>query len=510
MKKIYTTLFVIICSWSAAEANNIAVSNVTLSNRNKGGSFVLVNFDLSWQNSFKTNTGAANWDAAWVFVKFKIGTNGEWKHATLATSGHTLPSGCSATQTDGLGIMLYRSNTGTGTFTLNGVSLRWNYGTDGAGDDDKIYVKVFAIEMVYIPQSEFQLGSGGQNSGEFRQANDLSSSGTSTTFTITASSPTLQGNNTNSSDANLSSYNGVSFDLGTTTNTATLATGFPTGYASFYAMKYEISQSQYRDFLNTLTYSQQVNRTANAPNSAVGTGALVNTISYRNTIEIKTSGTSPSYPAEYGCDFSGNNVFDEFNDGEWITCNYLSWNDVAAYLDWAALRPLTELEYEKLGRGTVAPVVDEYSWGDISLTGLTTITNNRQTSEASSTTNANGVYNSLYGSGPVRVGIFATASSNRTQSGSGYYGVMDLSGNLWEHVITVGNATGRSFTGILGNGTLDTNGIADVANWPDYTGTGKKGGSWVTLAERLRLSDRDQANTGNSTRNNDAGGRGGR
>jgi formylglycine-generating enzyme required for sulfatase activity len=377
-------------------------------------------------------------------------------------------------------------------------------------DESKIFVKVFAIEMVYVPEGSFQLGSTGQNTGEFRQANDVSSTGTSTSFTITSTSPTLQGNNSSSSADNLSARDGVEFDLGTTTSTATLASGFPTGHGAIYAMKYEISQGQYRDFLNTLTYDQQVTRTANAPNSAVGTGALVNTVSYRNSIEIKTAGTGSSSPAEYGCDFSGDNIFDEFNDGEWIACNYLSWDDVAAFLDWAALRPLTELEYEKLGRGTIAPVADEYSWGDVTLTGLTTITGNRQTSEASGTTNANGVYNSLYVSGPVRVGIFATATSNRTQSGSGYYGVMDLSGNLWEQVITVGNSTGRSFTGMLGNGALDANGMANTSNWPDYTGTGKKGGSWVTVEQRLRLSDRNQAATGNSTRNYDGGGRGGR
>ena len=30
---------------------------------------------------------------------------------------------------------------------------------------------------------------------------------------------------------------------------------------------------------------------------------------------------------------------------------YISWPDLLAYADWAALRPITELEYEKAARG---------------------------------------------------------------------------------------------------------------------------------------------------------------
>src|SRR5205814_1580703 len=44
-------------------------------------------------------------------------------------------------------------------------------------------------------------------------------------------------------------------------------------------------------------------------------------------------------------------------------CNYLQWEDETAYLDWAALRPLTELEYEKVCRGTNPPVGFEGAWG---------------------------------------------------------------------------------------------------------------------------------------------------
>ncbi|MCX6265086.1 MAG: SUMF1/EgtB/PvdO family nonheme iron enzyme [Bacteroidetes bacterium] len=510
MKKLLVVCLFSFGVFSSLKANNIAVSNVTLQNRNTISDYVSVAFNLSWENSFRNSSGTGNWDAAWVFVKYKIGSTGEWKHATLSTTGHSIPSGGTSTQTDAAGIFLYRNATGNGAFTLTGVELRWEYGTDGVPDESKIYVKVFAIEMVYIPQGSFQAGSSGQNVGEFRQADDVSPSGTASTFTITGSAPTLQGNNAGSSSSNLSTRNGIGNDQGTTTNTASFATGYPTGYNAFYCMKYEISQGQYRDFLNLLTYSQQSGRTINAPSSSTGTGALTTPGNFRNGIEISTSGISGSLPAIYGCDLNNNNTYNESDDGEWIACNYLSWDDVAAYLDWAGLRPITELEYEKVCRGTLPSVAEEYSWGDNTLIAITAVNNIREGSESSNTTNANANYNNQFTLGPVRAGLFATNSTNRISAGSSYYGVMEMSGNLWEQMITIGNSTGRSFTGLAGNGILDSNGFANTANWPNYTGTGLRGGSWLSLLDQLKTSDRNAATQGSSTRTSESGGRGGR
>jgi len=507
MKKIYTTLLVLVCFCSTAEANNILVNSISLSARNKAGGYVLVNFNLSWDNSFRLSSGAANYDAAWVFIKYKIGDYGEWKHATINNGGHSFPSGCSSNQTDNTGLLLYRNSTGTGNLSFSGIQLRWNYGTDGVGNDDKIYVKVFAVEMVYVPGGSFQAGSSGQNEGELRSADDVSTTGSSTPFTINSGLPTIQGNSSSSSSSNLSARSGTSLDIGTTTTTKTLATGFPTGYAGFYCMKYEISQGQYRDFLNTLTYTQQAARTANSPGSSPGTGALTTSGTDRNAIEIIISGTNASLPAVYGSDLNGNDTYNETTDGEWIACNYLSWDDIAAYLDWAGLRPLTELEYEKACRGNQTPVADEFAWGNTSITFLSALTNPGATDEISNTTNANAVYNSNF-SGPVRVGLFATTTSSRADAGSSYYGIHDLSGNIWEQVITIGNDAGRAFTGINGNGTLSNAGNQNVSNWPSTSGTGLRGGSWQTIVDRLRISDRNDATTVATSRNADTGGRG--
>lgn len=99
-----------------ARANDIAVSNATLTGQDAGADFTLVRFDVNWSNSWRTNSGPSNWDAAWVFVKFRIEggagcTPGAWQHATLsATNGHhsvTTNNGVAATinaTTDGRGV----------------------------------------------------------------------------------------------------------------------------------------------------------------------------------------------------------------------------------------------------------------------------------------------------------------------------------------------------------------------------------------------------------------------
>jgi formylglycine-generating enzyme required for sulfatase activity len=469
-----------------------------------------VQFNLSWQNSWRTSTTAPfNWDAAWVFVKYKVGTTGDWKHATLSTSGHTIPSGASSTQTDAAGIFIYRSVDATGAFSQSGIQLLWNYGTDGVANDSKITVRVFAIEMVYNQVGGFQAGSGGQNTGELRTATDVSTTGTAATFTVTGTSPSVQGNSSSASPTNIAARANASSDL-TGTSTASLASGYPTGFNAFYAMKYEISQQQYVDFLNTLTYTQQAARTIVAPNSAAGTPALVASNANRNGVDIQSPGTASTIPAIYACNLNGTGSFNESDDGQHIACNYLSWDDLTAYLDWAALRPLTELEYEKSCRGgNQNPAASEFAWGNTSATALSGLSNASTMSETASSSSANIAYNNAYTLGPVRTGIFATGSTARLTSGAGFYGNMELSGNLWERVVTLGNPTGRTFSGVHGNGTLTSGGAADVSGWPVAGGTGWKGGSWLNATTNsATTSDRAQAANTDNTRSADAGGRG--
>lgn len=481
MKRLYFLTFLLFVQLVTqfAIANNITVGNISLTGENTTDDYVMVQFDLGWENSWRTSSAPGNWDAAWVFVKYRVGT-GDWQHAWLNDAGHSTGTGTSATIDAGLrtpgsafnattnpalGVFLYRSANGTGTFAITSAQLRWNYGANGVADDATLDVQVFAIEMVYVPQGAFTVGSGGTESGSF--TNGSWTSGATIPLSISSESAL-------SIDQSAGNLWGTSSSGNNTIGGAgTLPAAYPKGFATFYCMKYEISQQQYVDFLNSLTSTQAGNRY-----SSGNTG---------NRYGITVSGGVYSTTLPY------------------VACNYLSWLDGAAYTDWAGLRPMTELEFEKACRGTVAPVAGEYAWGNTTATAANNITNPGASNETTSTSGANAAYNSQANvQGPMRVGVFANSSTTRAQSGASYYGIMELSGNLWERPVTVGNATGRSFTGVHGDGTLSANGHANEMAWPGLTsgevigatGSGFRGGNWFSGATNMRASDR---NSGAST-----------
>jgi formylglycine-generating enzyme required for sulfatase activity len=488
-------------------ANNVTISNVTLNGKNIAQAYQLVNFDITWENSWNINGGPRNWDAAWVFVKYRLKTDNIWHHTTLnyadgtgTADGHTEPANSNISSSNDTGsggahgVFIHRTDIGQGTVNFAGVKLRWNYGIDDLGDGDNVEISVMAIEMVYVRQGAFYVGSGGTEDGAF-----YTYPSTTNPYHVTSESAITVGTAT----GNL--YYAEGFG-----DQASIPASFPKGYSAFYCMKYEITQAQYVGFLNKLTYTQQITRTAQPPNLPSGTAAMTIFGLYRNGIEIKTSGSPISTPAIYGCDLNGNNVYDEANDGQSIACNHLSWGDVAAYLDWSALRPMTELEYEKAGRGNQIPKANEYAWGNTTVTGAIAITNSGANTEIAQA-GANCTYNWAAGiQGPMRSGNFAQASSSRSSSGASYYGIMELSGNLYERPITVGNPFGRSFLSLNGGGVLSMQGNTNMTTWTGTTAeaVGVRGGSWINSANSLCLSDRYIAAVVSNSRDDRFGGRG--
>ncbi len=521
MKKLlYCSITAIMMLFATAQmANNIQVSNISLTDGNTTDKFVMVQFDLSWENSWRTSSAPNNWDAAWVFVKYRItaanGGDGLWKHAWLNNSGHSSGTGTGATidaglltpgeafhttSNPGLGVFIYRSADGTGTFSITGTQLRWNYGANVVADDATIEVQVFAIEMVYVLQGSFYVGSGGDEYSRFKNGT------TNNSFQIISEGPLEIGNEIGKLWSSNTSTIGAA---------GTLAAAFPKGYNASYMQKYEITQQQYVDFLNTLTFTQQNNRIDGSPDASAGT--FTNNVN-RHKIKIQTSGVNPGMPAVYE------------TEHPYVAWNLLSWMDGTAYSDWAGLRPMTELEFEKASRGTATPVANEYAWG------TATVANNVYTLANAGAANegiANN-YSTMAGNamhiwtnsddpdepgepdigidGPLRAGIFAAHGSNtgRITSGASYYGIMELSGNLWEWTVTVVNATGRAFTGIHGDGALSANGHADVTDWPDLdsgevievTGAGLRGGAWQEAPGNMMVSYRGGVEAVYTFRNN--------
>jgi formylglycine-generating enzyme required for sulfatase activity len=195
--------------------------------------------------------------------------------------------------------------------------------------------------------------------------------------------------------------------------------------------------------------------------------------------------------------------------------NYLNWEDLSAYLDWSGLRPMSELEFEKAARGPSTPVSGEYAWGSTAATNASGITNGGKIAEVPSNAGANVNWNGGV-SGPLRIGSFASlnyGAASRQNAGGGYYGALELSGNVWERTVTVGNSSGRSFTGTHGDGVLDSNGRANVTSWPSSTtalGAGFRGGGFLTNYLDTSISGRALAALAITNRVTDHGGRGAR
>jgi formylglycine-generating enzyme required for sulfatase activity len=462
------TIAALTLSLGTVSANNLQVTNLSLSAG--GAGYVLVEFDVSWENSWRAEweeSGSwTNWDAAWVSVKFRDEGDDGYSHASLGTndSDHVVPAGATLdvgmTGTNGVGVFIYRAVTNSGGVDYDDVQLRWLYAQDGVGNTADVDVTVHAIEMVHVPQGSFDAGDNTASTiqGQFEEGI------LGTPLRITSEgSLTLGGGGAGSLGNHNVGQMGTADDFNDSA-TQTLPAAFPKGYAAFYCMKYEITQGQYADFLNQLS-------TAHA------------TARYPSGI----------YPANR---FTIPDAVPYIAEAPDRACNIISWGDGAAYADWAGIRPMSELEFEKACRGPLTAIPDEYAWGSVFITRQTGHSGvDGSGTETATPAGANCNYLGGIG-GPVRVGIFATTNSTRSESGASYWGIMEMGGNVWERPVSVGKPDGRSFTGSHGDGALTAGADFTNSDWPSATtasGAGCRGGNHQREALRTRLSGRRHA-----------------
>jgi hypothetical protein len=366
---------------STSGINYMLVQNVTTAGNNASNKTIQVQFDLSWG---KTWWDEINWDAVWVFIKYKT-ASGEWKHAKINPTGYDHGQGSPniiQPTADKMGAFIRLGLKGQGNFNAEGMQLQWNYGLDGLNSVNGLEVKVFAIEMVYQPQGDFSVSRDFSSIGDFTGLGDwsdydlrLSASGNNIVVVNTRLSPVV-------SNPEISLR--IKGDAGLDRNKDGIVenTIYPTGYFPFYLFKYEMSEQQYADFLNCLTTAQI------------------------STIDI--AGTSIS-----------------LNQGQYYAafpnraCAGSNANRLLAYADWSGLRPMSFLELHKSFNGANPP--------------------NQNYSD--------GYY-------PPK-----DASGN---SGSGIFGVKDLTGNVLEPFIDLGS---NGFKGINGDGQLSNSGNSNVAEW---------------------------------------------
>jgi hypothetical protein len=440
MKKILISLSATLLLCISAFANDVLVAAVSLTGQTTAGPlnthYTNVQFDINWKNSWRTSTNESNYDGCWIFVKYRKQSTSVWLHATLNLTGQTAPGGSTLQPAlDGKGAWIYRNANGTGNVSYAAAQLRWNYGADGVLDNENVEIQVYAVEMVYVPQMAFNLGNASAETNKFRDG------AVDTWFPVTSEAAITCG----SSAGNL-------FGVGAFLNSGTIPAAFPKGYNAYWTMKYEFSRQQYLDFLNTLDQTSATTR-----NNIGATGTVPNMI--------------VAQPERAASSFS--------------PINMLAW------LDWAAMRPMTEFEYEKACRGgnnTPSPL--EFAWGNTTISAITTASNAGAANETWAAGNAN------YAGGPavpMRCGALATVSSTRTTSGATFYGIMEMSGNVREFAIYTGNAQGRTFTGLHGDGTISALAEANTANWPSNSNNSSitaRGGYFSDGIAPLQVSDR--------------------
>ena len=290
---------------SVSPVNHLAIGGVNLFGATDNGQ-MSIGFTIAENNvttGTSTNGGAYN-TADWIFVKFSTaaGADGSWNHATL--TGGTVGAGATlAAASDNKGV--YVNHTTNSAYWTAGATITWNAAADGIFTTPTI-VKVFAVSMVKVPTGNFIYNVSNIGGSTFSNYN----SGTQATIT------------------------GPGTATGTGTNNLPLnaPVGWPNGYNSFYIGRYEITQGQYADFLNTIPS---------------GLASTLHFTSVANGHNMTNTGT---YPTKYAAADSN------------AAKNFLSFDDGWRYLSWAGLRPPTEMEFEKAGRD-LSPDARIYPWG---------------------------------------------------------------------------------------------------------------------------------------------------
>ena len=551
-KKLLLMTFALTLFGAKIFASGIQVINTTVST-NDDRQTATVKFSLTWDHSWRlegppSTSNPGNWDAAWVFIKYRTLPGDNWHHAYISTiaADHTMPGNAQfrvgqsianvhgANIQVGVGTFIYRAQTGSGTVMFQDCELKWNFTQNGLTGGEQVEVCVLATEMVYIPLGGFWLGDY-TSQGRFRNNTSQTTNSTAhiaeMAYNVTGaaipaafSNAHMHTNQTgtgyinpiNTTKTYLASWGwsgqtpgppnpddaGASHRQNVFNGTNAVGDGFstnyPRGYNAFYCMKYEITQGEYLQFLNKNVVSVKNASTYWYDGGETSTGRYY-------IIKRENTGTQ-NVPAEY----------DFINPAAaYLPMPYLSTNDIMAWLIWAGLRPMTELEFEKICRGPVAihttPTLrPQYAWGTVDIYPAAGFTNQGGANEAPSNTTGNAAVATAGGTaigsgtnsalvGPMRAGGFATPVSSREKAGATFYGVMEMSGNLWERAVSAGSAAGRAFQGwgVAGHGNGETGAgqnpvLPAGGGWPSATGQGLgfRGGSYLDHQDRARISDR--------------------
>jgi len=437
---------------------------------------------LSWPRSWRDDVGSprGNRDGVWIFAKARH-ADGRWRHLPLEAV--TPEAGYAAlTPSDRTGTMLQRSTAGSGDATTT-VDVRW------AADERIVLVRLFAWPMVLVPEGAFEVGDG--DPGTPGRFHDGGNPGRPFRLTDAPIELAPRAGALWADDRRSPLPSGAPGPTPWDGQPGMLPAAFPTGYRAFWLMRYELTQGQYADFLDTLTPAQAQARAPSARDFS--SGGLVRPDNYRYTVERRGEQWLAAQP-------------------RW-SMNWLTWEDGIAVADWAGLRPMSELEFEKAVRGPLAAVPGEYAWGSTRIVAIRGFDGEDGSGrERARPPEANTSWSPSPQDRPLLGPYAAAALSDRlTREGRGesFWGAADLSGNLVEMAVSVGLAVGRAFVPRHGDGELASDGAADVADWPrmgprtggfGLYGYGYRGGDFFNPETDLRTSSRNVANFGGTRR----------
>jgi hypothetical protein len=409
-----------------ARADKLRIENAKVVPRDDKSA--TLSFDITWSDSWRWGTFH---DAAWVFFKVRPEGAQEWQHVRLAADKVLNPTGYGQEKgglplefmvpdgEDGFtGIFLRRVTPGSGPLAAKGVTVL----CEAQPRDTQI--RGFGVEMVYVPEGPFFVGLGAEepfagggygfggaeqnwlyqytrNDGKDFAASFLySRTGYVNAWIIGAPEDKLPSYlvsgagpiPTGRQKGSLWATDIKPEDKGE------IPAAFPNGYAAFYCMKYPwITQGQYADFLNTLTAAQAKPRYwIEGHGMAVSGGSAVKRVGTAVPAVRGRLGEASLPPPNHTYAATDPDAM----------CPWISWKDAMTYAAWSGLRPMTELEFEKVVRGP------EFA-----------------------------------------------APNDATPSYWGVNGMQAL--RVFERTISIGDALGRAFKGSHGRGTLEV-----PSDWP--------------------------------------------
>jgi formylglycine-generating enzyme required for sulfatase activity len=420
----------------AVHATNVSITNCTYQDKQLGtpDATIIATLTISWQNAWHNSK---NHDAVWLFFKIKnehevrsqrhgILKKGSFRFVHNYKDGAPTPA--FLMPEDATGVFIYPNSTYRGD-----VSWRIQVEIDlpkvkNLSNEGLKFVQAHAIEMVEIPQGAFYAGD--SDTATQRTTAAFFDYTTKKHFKIESENEITVG----TEKGNLFYQNNNEIEYRGDAK-GVIPSAFPKGFKAFYCMKYELTEGLYTAFLNSISYYYTTNRAnfgGRFYQKQRGSIHLDNEI-------YKT--TAPNRPA-----------------------SFLSFEDQAAFADWASLRPMTELEYEKAARGTAQPLPNDYPWGTQTRDKLSRFYNEK-------------------GDLVLQLPLDEKDlnDSNLAVFGASYYWVMDLNKSLWERCITVGNENGRKFKGTHGDGDLGGYyGTATNEDWAkgrgDNSGISYRGG----------------------------------